>query len=100
MPSPFLDDIPRELMVNTSVSQSQAAYRRTTSWTSKPPTAVVARGQQFRAGQRVFHAKFGEGIVVESRPSGDDDEEVSVVFGEAGLKRLLASFANMEVIEG
>ena len=27
-------------------------------------------------------------------------EEVSVVFEEAGLKRLMASFANMELLEG
>jgi hypothetical protein len=35
--------------------------------------------------------------VVECRPIGTD-EEVVVMFEEAGLKRLLASFAGLEVL--
>jgi DNA helicase II / ATP-dependent DNA helicase PcrA len=69
-------------------------------WGSRPPRVTEpARpaGQQFRTGQRVYHARFGEGLVIESRAIGND-EEVSVVFEEAGLKRLMASFANMEII--
>lgn len=50
---------------------------------------------EFSAGDRVQHAKFGEGVVVSSKISGDD-EEVTVAFVEDEPRRLLASFANLE----
>lgn len=51
----------------------------------------------FKSGQRVRHAKFGEGTVIESKITGND-EEVSVAFPGLGVKRLAASLANLEVI--
>lgn len=51
----------------------------------------------YRTGQRVRHAKFGEGTVIESKITGQD-EEVSVAFPGVGVKRLAASFANLEII--
>ena len=58
----------------------------------------VTRNSLFRAGQRVQHATFGEGLVVESR-ADRDDEMVTVVFEEVGLKRLMASLAHLERLE-
>jgi DNA helicase-2/ATP-dependent DNA helicase PcrA len=52
----------------------------------------------YKTGQRVLHPKFGEGIVIESKQTGSD-EEVSVAFEELGVKRLLASFAQMEILD-
>ena len=52
---------------------------------------------RYQTGQKVRHAKFGEGIVIESKLTGND-EEVSVAFAEVGIKRLAASFAKLEVI--
>ena len=50
----------------------------------------------FRPGERVRHAKFGEGIVVSCQETSGD-LLVTVAFkGDAGLKRLLASFAALE----
>jgi hypothetical protein len=46
-----------------------------------------------------MHDSFGEGIVLESRAHGDD-EIVTVNFEEGGEKRLMVSFAPMEVLEG
>lgn len=59
----------------------------------------LARELQFRAGQRVKHATFGEGIVIESKIDRND-EEVTVAFKKAGIKRLLASFANLQKLPG
>lgn len=53
---------------------------------------------EFRTGQKVSHAKFGAGIVIESKLTGND-EEVTVAFKSEGIKKLAASFANLEVIE-
>jgi DNA helicase-2/ATP-dependent DNA helicase PcrA len=43
----------------------------------------------------VRHTTFGEGLVIESRVDGSD-EIVTVAFEEAGLKRLMASYARLE----
>ena len=51
---------------------------------------------QFRTGQKVRHARFGEGTVIESKLTGND-EEVTVAFPGIGIKRLAASFANLEI---
>jgi DNA helicase-2/ATP-dependent DNA helicase PcrA len=45
----------------------------------------------------VRHKKFGEGTVIESKLTGND-EEVAVAFAEVGVKRLAASFANLEIL--
>jgi len=52
---------------------------------------------RFKTGQRVRHAKFGDGTVIESKVTGGD-EEVTVAFPGIGIKRLAASLANLAVI--
>ncbi len=53
---------------------------------------------QFAAGMKVRHATFGEGIVVSSAQKGDD-EEVAVAFVGQGVKKLLAGFANLQMVK-
>jgi hypothetical protein len=49
-----------------------------------------------RDGQNVRHRVFGEGRVVSTRLTRDD-EEVTVAFPEQGIKKLMVSLANLEV---
>ena len=53
---------------------------------------------KYEAGVRVFHKKFGEGIINMVEPEGED-LKVDINFDKAGHKRLMAKFANLEVIE-
>jgi DNA helicase-2/ATP-dependent DNA helicase PcrA len=62
----------------------------------KPPSQPE-RELQYRPGDRVDHGLFGQGIVLRSQESGDD-EEVTVAFAGKGTKTLLASFANLRKI--
>jgi DNA helicase-2/ATP-dependent DNA helicase PcrA len=99
-PSRFLDDIPRELITGHYGKASPRATftppDQATRWRpSLRPTQEEAREPQFRAGQRVRHPQFGEGIVIESKLQRDD-EEVTVVFEESGIKRLSLSFTPLE----
>jgi DNA helicase-2/ATP-dependent DNA helicase PcrA len=64
----------------------------------KPPRPIVPGERRFRDGDRVQHAAFGEGTVVTSKLTRDD-EEVTVAFPERGVKKLLASLANLELID-
>lgn len=62
----------------------------------EPRRAAISQ-PQFRTGETVRHIKFGEGIVVESKLTGDD-EEVTVAFSDVGIKRLAASMARLEKV--
>ncbi len=108
-PSRFLSDIPKSLISGSAsfadVRPREAAAIRASTWdvparaAPARPAAAPSRELQFRAGQRVKHAQFGEGIVIESRLDRND-EEVTVAFKKAGIKRLLASFANLQKLPG
>jgi len=50
--------------------------------------------QSFEPGDSVTHHIFGVGTVVSSKITGED-EEVTVAFEGRGVKRLMASFANL-----
>jgi len=60
---------------------------------------VIPGERRYRDGDRVRHATFGEGTVVSSKLTRDD-EEVTVAFPDpkVGIKRLLASLANLEIV--
>jgi DNA helicase-2/ATP-dependent DNA helicase PcrA len=55
--------------------------------------------ESFAAGDHVRHSKFGEGIVVSCEPSGNDYQVVVAFRGEAGIKKLLLSFAPLEKLQ-
>lgn len=103
MPSRFLSDIPANLLMTIQGMPSGIAYQRATTWSGGPPRIktqfeAVKLDTEYKTGQRVLHPKFGQGTVIESRLSGGD-EEVSVAFDRGGVKRLMASFANLEVLD-
>jgi len=64
---------------------------------SRPATRPVK--QRYHPSQRVRHPVWGEGMVMNSKVE-DNEEIVDVFFGAAGLKRLLASLANLEDVSG
>ena len=64
-----------------------------------PPRPIVPGERRYRDGDRVHHVRFGDGIVVSSKLTRDD-EEVTVAFKDAsvGRKTMLGSIANLEVV--
>ncbi|CAN5810205.1 hypothetical protein BH23CHL8_BH23CHL8_19370 [soil metagenome] len=62
-----------------------------------PPPPLVPGQSRYRDGDRVRHPLFGQGLVVSSRLTRDD-EEVTVAFPDKGVKRLMASLAELEVL--
>ena len=53
---------------------------------------------KYQSGVRVFHKKFGEGTINQVEPEGED-LKVDITFDKVGHKRLMAKFANLEVID-
>ena len=100
-PSRFLADIPPDLVTQSDrAAQSEMftprRYRHVTRDEAESPSIPA---DSLAAGDRVRHPKFGEGIVVSSEPSGADYQVVIAFKGEAGIKKLLLSFAPLEKIE-
>ena len=104
-PSRFLADIPQDLIEGGEKKQARQIslgmeagryVRRSASVLSPAKPAqkqdeVAQFTPRFKTGDKVSHANFGEGTVVESRLSGGD-EEVTVAFKGRGIKRLLAGY--------
>ncbi len=59
------------------------------------PTPNGASG--IKKGQRVFHAKYGEGTVLKREGDGED-AKLTVLFANHGMKKLMEKFANLRKI--
>ena len=98
-PSRYLDDVPTDLLVGkTRTGRAIRGAPAETKWSlhTKPVTASIAQAK-YRAGTRIKHSTWGEGIVLDSKLQ-DDDEIVDVAFNSVGIKRLSASLANLKIL--
>ncbi len=114
-PSRFLDEIPDELITEAEGSRGSKRGLKTSvfgaSGTAKSfggrdrivdtalkprgPTPSGAEGLGIKIGDDVVHKKWGEGVVLERRGTGDKTE-VIVNFGGVGEKTLLLAWAPLE----
>jgi DNA helicase-2/ATP-dependent DNA helicase PcrA len=102
-PSRFLLDIPYQLLEETGLNRSQ---RHPTSKVSSHPERWqlpiqadklhASTEPRYHPGMRVQHPSWGEGMVLNSRLQ-DDDEIVDIFFENLGLKKVVASLANLEI---
>ena len=106
-PSRFLKDLPPHLIASRRpIREKEVALRdgrrRSLAGLHSPaastpdPRPATPTDAVFAAGDHVRHDRFGEGIVV-SCVVTPSDQEVTVAFkGEAGVKKLLLSYAPLE----
>jgi DNA helicase-2/ATP-dependent DNA helicase PcrA len=62
------------------------------------PSPQLSSTLTLKVGDHVRHSKFGPGIVMNCYPTRDD-QELTIAFEEAGVKKLLASLAPLEKID-
>ncbi len=65
---------------------------------NKKPATTSVDISIYRAGQRVYHKKFGEGRINYVEAEGDD-AKVDITFDKIGHKRLMAKYAGLEVLD-
>ncbi len=110
VPSRYLADLPSDLVEGQPAAAGRKQLREV-QFSSRASLSIdtrsVAAGSgaatapsatsipQFRIGDTVIHAKFGEGVVIKCHIT-EDDQEVEVAFPDRGIKKLSASFAPME----
>ena len=106
-PSRFLDDIPEELIKQEGIRLGVRRVKPLSQprWTStvsingnNEPAIKEPKEMAYKAGMRVIHPAWGDGMVIETRAMGND-ETVTVIFETVGLKRLAASIAKLEIIK-
>ncbi|MCU7828539.1 MAG: DNA helicase II [Candidatus Thiodiazotropha sp. (ex Myrtea sp. 'scaly one' KF741663)] len=92
LPSRFIREIPSELMreVRAGPSISQPLY-------GGSPYQDTVELSGFNLGQRVRHAKFGEGVVLNAEGQGRS-ARVQVNFEEVGSKWLVVAYANLSSV--
>ena len=119
IPSRFLKDLPEELIAKVpqpagrqyggqsfpDFSSGEAEVKSRRRVRSVVTTVNGAEKQEkegdstsFKEGDRVVHGTFGEGLVLKTAGQASESE-VTVVFRDAGVKRLLLSFANLKKVE-
>jgi DNA helicase-2/ATP-dependent DNA helicase PcrA len=115
-PSRFLDDLPEHLIERKGMvpgeQQTGGSVRvRSKRWRDddeginiadllakkSPQRQAAGELAEVNPGDRVRHAKFGEGQVIGVRVTGQD-REIIVAFEEGGVKKLLLSMAPLEKI--
>ncbi|HIF50673.1 MAG TPA: DNA helicase II [Thiotrichaceae bacterium] len=89
-PSRFIDEIPSELLndIRMGGSVTEALFSRSNSNDS-------SNDGELSLGQRVRHAKFGEGTVLNVEGNGSH-MRIQVNFERAGSKWLVAQYANLQ----
>lgn len=107
VPSRFLKDLPSGLVQEDLYAQprrsSYSWERETSAWErpswmrdSRVPMDKPAK-TKYKTGMQVRHATYGRGVVKSSKLE-HGDETVEVYFEGHGLKALIASLANMEIL--
>jgi DNA helicase-2/ATP-dependent DNA helicase PcrA len=107
-PSRFLKDLPRELVAARKTlggDSQELRYRGPTlsrlrhdgtgTRAVRAAKPIVPSDAVFAAGDHVRHGNFGEGVVVSCTVTSSD-QEVTVAFKGAGVKKLLLSYAPLE----
>jgi len=89
-PSRFISEIPQHLL-------NEVRSRPTVSQPLYSPKSAAPSVNGIGIGQRVMHAKFGEGVVINLEGSGAH-ARVEVNFEYAGTKWLVMAYANLQPV--
>tara|TARA_B110000263_G_scaffold100584_1_gene87949 strand:+ start:617 stop:2782 length:2166 start_codon:yes stop_codon:yes gene_type:complete len=91
-PSRFINEIPAELLceIRLGGSVTESLFRN-------EETKSSGKDGQLTLGQRVSHAKFGEGVILNLEGNGSH-MRIQVNFEKAGSKWLVASYANLQSV--
>ena len=107
-PSRFLAEIPRELFGaklakdeptrSSTIKNGTPKLKHTREIENRSTDQSLEKLFDLKTGDKVRHKIFGDGIITNTKPSGED-LELTVAFNNAGgVKRLLLSFAPLEKI--
>ena len=91
---------PKVAAASSSTSNNGFMFRTAESFLNnltKKTSGANVDLSKYKEGVRIYHKKFGEGVISNVEPEGDD-LKVDIQFDKVGHKRLMAKFANLEII--
>ncbi|MEX3625437.1 DNA helicase PcrA [Viridibacillus arvi] len=102
-PSRFINEIPDELIQDQDDNNAKPINNSTISdssnsvldWLDEIGETLEEEKPEWSIGDKLSHAKWGRGIVVNVKGKGDS-LEIDVTFPTVGVRRLLARFAPIE----
>jgi DNA helicase-2/ATP-dependent DNA helicase PcrA len=104
--SRFLDEIPEQLVDKQRHAPAPSRIVHDDDWSPEPQAAsrkpkidATDPNATYRTGMRVVHPMFGVGTVKRTEQSGDD-EKLVVQFQRGGMKKLVARYARLEIVDG
>ncbi|MBT5891613.1 MAG: DNA helicase II [Chromatiales bacterium] len=97
--SRFINEIPAELVedIRPKIAVSPPAFNSSNRQAVRRPNAATRSDAPIKLGQRVSHAKFGEGVVMNYEGAGPH-ARVQVNFEYEGMKWLVMSYAKLELL--
>jgi len=100
LPSRFLDELPMDLIKWEERERKMESLEDGMEYQTSGEGMVLSPEGFFplRIGMKVRHTKFGEGKV-KSVEGMNEDQKATIVFQNAGSKRLKVRYANLEILE-
>jgi DNA helicase-2/ATP-dependent DNA helicase PcrA len=93
-PSRFIDEIPSALIETVNLN----ATRMNTPIASGVVRQTKLKNFPFQIGQKVYHQRFGEGVVLSGEGQGES-ARIQVNFSKEGKKWLVLAYAKLEAVE-
>ena len=114
MVSRFIKEIPEELIqveekensfsvskgshnINNDKNSIMEQKKYFSGYIEQKPKSNLENNTCVKSGMKVVHKKWGEGTIVQVKGEGDSTE-ITVVFDNQGLKKLMLAFAPIEII--
>lgn len=107
IPSRFFNEIPEEYLEDKTTIRPKTAENlqdlgfynftppKKEHYTKPAPKIFQTDYSDFKAGDKVEHRKFGQGIILKATPCGNDCI-LEIEFENIGFKRLMAAFAKVK----
>ena len=94
-PSRFIEEIPPQYMEGPGVGRKERSIKKTTP--TRDASFAPKSINTFNLGDKVQHFKWGAGVIVSIKGSGED-AELSIAFPELGIKNLIAKYAPIKKV--
>jgi DNA helicase-2/ATP-dependent DNA helicase PcrA len=94
--SRFLDELPPESLKWLSSKTPQSWFGPKSAWDETPAPRLMAKDIGWRIGETVYHARFGEGVIVNLEGGGGSSPHARINFGQQGMKLLDLGVAKLE----
>jgi DNA helicase-2/ATP-dependent DNA helicase PcrA len=93
--SEFIDDIPKELITQERIQNSEFRIKNKEFITQH--SSFITRHSSFVVGSKVIHPQFGNGVILQKDGSGDETK-LTVFFKNNGKKRLALKYTSLMAI--